>query len=287
MYEMAFHVQNGVPMTPPPRAGAYAVPALEKGLDLLEELAGQPQPRSQAELARALGRSPSEIFRMMACLERRGYIDKEPSSGRYRLTLRLFELAHTHTPVDQLLHASLGPMRELARKTGESVHLSVLSHGKLLVLSQVESQNRTRVSVEIGGRFPVVRTASGRVLLAYLPQEELRALLARDEDWSSLGPGPRERFLGDLLRIRRDGVYHGKSDLTHGIRDVAALVGNPHVGVAAAVCVPALRAIGTPKPLPELRESVRECAQEITRQMGLQVILKGGTRSRPRSNTGP
>jgi DNA-binding IclR family transcriptional regulator len=256
----------------------YSVPALEKGLDLLEALAERPEARSQADLARDLGRSPSEIFRMLACLERRGYIVKEEGSGRYRLTLRLFELAHTHTPVDQLLHAADGPMRELARRIRESVHLSVLSDGKLLVLSQVESQNRTRVSVEVGARFPAVRTASGRILLGHLGQEELRALLARDEEWARLGPAARERFLADLLRIKRDGIYQGKSDLTHGIRDVAALVGNPKVGIAAAVCVPSLVAIGKPRPLSEIRAAVRDCAAAITRQLGLRVTLKTGTR---------
>jgi len=257
----------------------YAVPALEKGLDLLEALAAQPEPRSQTDLARALGRSPSEIFRMLACLERRGYIVKEEASGRYRLTLRLYQLAHTHTPVDQLLHAAEGPMRELARRIRESVHLSVLSDGKLLVLSQMESQNRTRVSVEIGARFPVVLTASGRILLAHLPQEELRSLLARDEDWARLGSAPRDRYLADLLRIRRDGIYQGKSDLTHGIRDVAAFIGNPRVGIAAAVCVPSLVAIGKPKPISEIRAAVKECAALITRNLGLQVSLgKTGTR---------
>jgi DNA-binding IclR family transcriptional regulator len=256
----------------------YAVPALEKGLDLLEALAAQPEPMSQADLARALGRSPSEIFRMLACLERRGYVVKEESSGRYRLTLRLFELAHTHTPVDHLLHAAEGPMRDVARRIRESVHLSVLSDGKLLVLSQVESQNRTRVSVEVGAKFPVVRTASGRILLANLTQEELKEVLARDGEWGRLGSTARSRFLSDLLRIRRDGLYQGKSDLTHGIRDVAAFVGNPRVGVAAAVCVPSLVAIGKPKPISEIRAAVRDCAAAITRQLGLRVTLKTGTR---------
>jgi DNA-binding IclR family transcriptional regulator len=256
----------------------YSVPALEKGLDLLEALAEQPEPRSQADLARDLGRSPSEIFRMLACLERRGYIVKEEASGRYRLTLRLFELAHTHTPVDQLLHAADGPLREVSRRIRESVHLSVLSDGKLLVLSQIESQNRTRVSVEVGAKFPVVRTASGRILLAHLSQEELRALLDRDGEWARLGTAARDRFLGDLLRIRREGLYQGKSDLTHGIRDVAAFVGNPKVGIAAAVCVPSLVAIGKPRPLSEIRAAVRDCAAAITRQLGLRVTLKTGTR---------
>ncbi len=258
----------------------YAVPALEKGLDLLEALAAQPEPRSQTDLARALGRSPSEIFRMLACLERRGYIVKEPASGRYRLTLRLYELAHTHTPVDQLLHAAEAPMRDLARRIRESVHLSVLSDGKLLVLSQVESQNRTRVSVEIGARFPAVLTASGRILLAHLPQEDLRALLARDEDWARLGLAARERFLADLLRVRRDGLYQGKSDLTQGIRDVAAFVGNPRVDVAAAVCVPSLVAVGKPKPIAQIRAAVRECAAAVTRNLGLQVTLGSGSTSK-------
>lgn len=253
------------------RVPSYAVPALEKGLDLLEALAARPGDRSQADLARDLGRSPSEIFRMLNCLERRGYIGKDAATGRYRLTLRLYELAHTHTPVDQLLHAAEGPLRDLARRIRESAHLSVLSDGKLLVLSQVESQNRTRVSVEVGGRFPVVLTASGRVLLAHLPQEDLRGFLSRDEDWELLGAAARGRFLADLLRIRRDGVYQGKSDLTQGIRDVAAFIGNPRVGVAAAVCVPSLTVVGKPKPVSEIRAAVKDCAALITRQLGLRV----------------
>lgn len=269
------------------RVPTYAVPALEKGLDLLEALATHPEPRSQAELARALGRSPSEIFRMLQCLERRGYILKEVASGRYRLTLRLYELAHTHTPVDQLLRAAEGPLRDLARRVGESAHLSVLSDGKLLVLSQVESQNRTRVSVEVGARFPAVLTASGRVLLAHLPEEQTREFLSRDADWARLRPGLRERFLADLLRIRREGVYQGKSDLTHGIRDVAALVGNPRVGVAAAVCVPALVVIGRPKPALELRQAVKDCAAEITRGLGLGVIPGSGNRLSRHSRPDP
>jgi len=253
------------------RVPSYAVPALEKGLDLLEALAARPGDRSQADLARDLGRSASEIFRMLNCLERRGYIVKDGATGRYRLTLRLYELAHTHTPVDQLLHAAEGPMRDLARRIRESVHLSVLSGDKLLVLSQIESQNRTRVSVEIGGRFPAVLTASGRILLAHLPQEELRGFLARDEDWARQGAAARERFLADLVRIRRDPVYQGKSDLTHGIRDVAAFIGNPRIGIAAALCVPSLVLIGKPKPLSEIRAAVKECAATITRQLGLRV----------------
>lgn len=253
----------------PPRL--YSVPALEKGLDLIEALAADPRPQSQSELARSLGKGPSEIFRMLSCLERRGYIAKEAVSGRYRLSLRLYELAHTHSPVDELRRAAEAPMQDLVRATEESCHLAVRSRGQLVVVGQADSPRRIRISVEVGGRFPLVRTASGRVLLAHLPPGELDAFLAGDEDWAALGDPARRRFLDDLIGVRRSGSYVGRSDLTEGIRDFAALVGNPRVGVAAALCVPSLASVGRPLPASRLREAVRRAAEQITQALGFSV----------------
>ena len=107
------------------------VPALEKGLDVLEALASAPDPQTLTELARALDRSSSVLFRIIDALEKRAYIARDPVSGTYHLTLKLYELAHTHSPVDQLLKAATFPMRVLADTIHESCHLSVLAHGKL------------------------------------------------------------------------------------------------------------------------------------------------------------
>ena len=99
---------------------SYHVPALEKGLDILECLATHDSPLTQAQLARVLGRGASELFRMLTCLERRGYIQRDPLSGAYSLTLRLFELGHTHSPYQGLLQAAIRPMRELVEEVSES-----------------------------------------------------------------------------------------------------------------------------------------------------------------------
>src|SRR5579871_5842145 len=82
----------------PSSGRAYHAPALEKGLDILEYLATESVPVSQADLARALGRTPSEIFRMLVLLERRGYVSKDAPSARYSLSLRLYAMAHAHNP---------------------------------------------------------------------------------------------------------------------------------------------------------------------------------------------
>lgn len=251
------------------RVRSYAVPALEKGLDLLEALASRPTPPSQTDLARALGRSPSEIFRMLDCLERRGYIAKDGASGRYRLTLRLYQLAHTHTPVDHLLRAAAQPMRDLAHELHESCHLSVLAEGRLIVLAQVESPDRIRISVETGGSFPATLTASGRLLLAHLEPEELQQLLARDEDYARMSAAERKKLLARLLEVRRSGIYSGMSELTRGVRDVVARVGNPRIGVTAALCVPSITVRGRRRPAADLRGAVERAADRITEQLGL------------------
>lgn len=144
----------------------YSVPALEKGLDILEALAASPVPLSLAELARDLDRGSAEIFRMLVCLERRAYLRRDGMSGKYAPTLRLFELSQAHPPVKMLLAVAGGPMRELSLKLGESCHLSVLERGKLEVIARADSPEKIRLHVEVGGRFDPRHTASGRLLLA-------------------------------------------------------------------------------------------------------------------------
>jgi DNA-binding IclR family transcriptional regulator len=257
---------------PAPGRPTYAVPALEKGLDLLEALAQAPGGRSQSDLARQLGRSSSEIFRMLACLERRGYVEKDAQSLRYQLTLRLFALAHTQQPIDHLLRCAFQPMRDLARSLDESCHLSVIAHGRLVVLAQVESTNRIRLSIAVGALFPVIYTLSGRLLLAHATPEARADHLAHDADAAELDPAARTRLDADLEALGGSRVASATSDLTSGVRDAAALVGNARIGVCAALCVPALIAIGRPKPLDQQVREVARAADAITRALGLEHV---------------
>src|SRR5438105_5007558 len=81
----------------------YAAPALEKGLDILELLASISDALTHSEIANRLGRTLTEVFRMLVCLEERGYIFRTGPDERYQLTLKLFELVHHHHPLQRLL----------------------------------------------------------------------------------------------------------------------------------------------------------------------------------------
>jgi DNA-binding IclR family transcriptional regulator len=160
-------------------------------------------------------------------------------------------------------------MRDLSRSLRESVHLSVLSRGKLVVLAQEESPEPRRLSIEVGGRFPVVHTVSGRLLLAHLPKDDLDEILSRDADYRALGRAERRRFLAGLLGIRRSGVSTAEGESIVGVRDVAVLVGNPRVGVTAALCIPSLGLIDRKRSEKALVADLRRAAERITRSLGL------------------
>src|SRR5271163_4395689 len=100
----------------------YATPALEKGLDVLELLAHQPAGLTKSQMARELDRTVSEIFRMLLCLERRGYI-AQLSEERYSLTLKLFKLVQEHPPTERLIVDALPIMQRLAHDTAQSCHM--------------------------------------------------------------------------------------------------------------------------------------------------------------------
>lgn len=246
----------------------YYVPALEKGLDILEVLSRMAVPQPQADIARALGRKTSEIFRMLDCLEQRAYVLRD-EAGRYSLSLKLFELAHTHSPVEKLLEAARTPMRDLAQSLRESVHLGILHGGQLLVLVEELSPDPIRISVEVGGRFSAVETTSGRLLLAQLDEEALAAFLDNDPDFVSSGKQAQKAFKRQLSDVRKHPYLVAESDVTVGVQDAVVLVGQPDLGVSAALSVPLLMVKHKQRSTDSILEPLQLAAADINQRLGL------------------
>ena len=213
---------------------SYSVPALEKGLDILEALAASPVALSLAELARDLDRGSAEIFRMLVCLERRSYLRRDGVSGKYSPTLRLFELAHAHSPLKTLLDVAAEPMRAVTIKLRESCHLSVIERGKLLVIAREDSPENVRLAIEVGGRFEPKRTASGRLLLAPTGT----TMTARDET-------------------------------IEGVDDVVVRIGSPGGAVHAALAVSWLRSRKGAKKSSAVLSELKAAARIIESSLGL------------------
>lgn len=184
----------------------YAVPALEKALDILELLADEAGGLSQTAIAEATGRSVGQIFRVLASLERRGYLVRDRQSGLYGLSTILFDLAHRHPPLRGLVSAATVPMRDLADEIRQSCNLSVLDSGRVRVLAQAESPADFGFRVRVGALFSV-GTATGSVLVAGA-SAGLRALLAGECDAEELAVA-----VGQGHVRRHDALQPGITDL--------------------------------------------------------------------------
>jgi DNA-binding IclR family transcriptional regulator len=246
----------------------YHVPALEKGLDILEFLSSVGVPQTQAEIARALNKNISELFRMLDCLEQRGYLLRD-DANRYQLSLKLFELAHTHSPVDLLLRVAAEPMRELAKRFRASVHIGILQDVQLFILAQEESPDPIRISVEVGKKFPAIKTASGRLMLAFLPQEELEEFFRGDPHYKGLNKKQQQRFQHQLVEARASRCVIAESDIIEGVQDISVLVGKPELGVVAALAVPVLVSKGQKVDVLAMLPHLQKSADVITKKLGL------------------
>ena len=149
----------------------YATPALEKGLDVLELLAHQSEGLTKSQLACSLNRTVSEIFRMLLCLERRGYI-AQVTEERYSLTLKLFKLVQEHPPTERLIVDALPVMNQLAHETLQSCHLGVFEGGQVVILAQVNASTDLGFYVKPGSTVDPMESASGYVILAHQQAEQ-------------------------------------------------------------------------------------------------------------------
>ena len=251
------------------RRPKYSVPAVEKALDVLELLSAQAVPMTQAQLARALGREPSELFRMLSALEARGSLRREENGG-YVLTLKLFELSRTHSPHEQLLRAATAPMRELVDHIRESCHLSVLHRDQVLVLTQVDAPTSIRLSVEAGSLHSAVDTLSGQVLLANSPDAERDDLLSRRAEFLRKSAEERTAYLAMLAKMAADGWGYAENARFVGGRDLSVPVGRAHGRTRAVLTIASLRGTHTAHDdLFELLPRLQKCAEDIGRIAGI------------------
>jgi DNA-binding IclR family transcriptional regulator len=238
----------------------YAVPALEKALDILELLAGRIDGMSQAEIAAAVERTPSQIFRVLSTLERRGYLFRERQTGLYSLSLRLFDLAHRQEPLRALTAAALAPMRRLADETGQSCNLSVLDVDRVRVVAQAESPGDFGFRVRVGATFSVEETATGAVLRAFGGQGVVEGVRG--------GPASGEA-VGVLAGIRDRGHLERADALQPSITDVVFPILGASGAAVAALTVPYVATSFSAVSAERVREAAGRAAAEISASLGL------------------
>jgi DNA-binding IclR family transcriptional regulator len=247
------------------KAVRYEAPALEKGLDILELLAGVTSAMNLSRISEAVGRSRSEMYRVLHVLERRHYVERLPDDDRYVLTNRLFLLGMERPPVKGLIEIALPMMHKLSDEVEQSCHLVVPSDQYMVVIARVESPYDLGLVVRIGHRRPLLEATSGLVLVAFQP-ETVRERWLQKYGTAARRPS-RVAPAETLSTIREQGYAAIPSSVVPGVMDISApvLLGSAAV---AALAVPYMDLAGVRMSQDEVIRTVRATAKEISGRLG-------------------
>ncbi|MFY0647620.1 IclR family transcriptional regulator [Sulfitobacter geojensis] len=241
-----------------------AVPAVEKALDVLELLATAPGGMTMNEIVDALDRTMGEVYRVVIYLADRDYLVQSPDTGRYALTLRLFELSHRHDPTERLIHASLPLLERIAANTKQSCHLGVLNRSNVLVLASVHSPLPAGYAVRTGALFPVEMTSSGHVILAYSTVEVQDRYIARQPETQ------RSEILERLTRIRETGYENTPSTMIKGVQNLCVPVFDAR-GVTAAITSGFIGQTEIAASADDTLHTLRRTALELSQTLGFRL----------------
>ena len=230
--------------------------SLRRGLDILGLFAERPR-QDFAELAAATKLPRSSLYRFLAALEERGFVRHDPATGEYAPGVLLYRLGGANAWLHELRQAARAAMPALARQIGESVYLYARDGANRVCVEAAESGNGPiKHAMQPGSVFPLHAGASGKAILAFLPDAE-RARLVRTRVLRRFAPGtitraePLEAGLG---RIRRAGWAWSEEEVSPGAWALAVPIRD-----APGACVGSLGVAG---PLFRLRrDRVRDWAR--------------------------
>ncbi|PNU02235.1 IclR family transcriptional regulator [Novosphingobium guangzhouense] len=245
---------------------AYSAPALEKGIQILELFATEPRGLTISEIAQKLGRSISEVFRIIIVMERLGWLAKDPVNDRYAVTYRVLDVAFRATPAQTLSNVAAPVMYELSSGTNQSCHLVVGTGASATVIHRQENMGPVGFGIRLGTVVDLVTSCSGHVLLAFAAEDRRARALAG----LAMPTDVRARLERRLDAVHLQGYEMQPSARTAGVTDISFPVFGFDGHVCAALTIPFLVTIdGSQKTgLDETRESLGRAAQDISRGLG-------------------
>ncbi len=254
------------------KEGKY-VQSVERALNIMEAMAREGAPVTVTELAEKVGLKISTVHRLLSTLAHRGYVEQDPEDNKYRLGLKLLEVGNAALYFSDIRTVARPYLEELVDKCNETANLAILDKTDVVYIDQVESKNLIIVKMfaQVGNRGPVHCTASGKALLAFLPEEKLEEILSQMEltRFTNETITDVKHLKKELERIRNEGYALDWGEREEHVRCIAAPIFN-HEGKAIAsisISGPSTR-ITTYYMKNELVDIIKGVAAKISHKMG-------------------
>ncbi len=230
-----------------------------------------------AEISKCVHLHKSTAHRIMAVLERHGFIERNAADGTYRLGWKLCELGTRAVAGLDLPTLARPLLQELVDATGETAHVGVLRNGEVISLVNVESRRQIRSPATVGRRNPAHCTSHGKAILAFAGREELKAYfsIARLLPYTQNTITDRRGFLAELKRVREAGYAVDDEEYEDGLRCVGAPIRDHSGSVIAALSIAGPTSRLTAELMPRVSRQVVAAAARLSASLGFREAGPG------------
>ena len=216
-----------------------SVPALERGLRILECIAASKTGLTFSQIAKGMSIPKSSIHSLLITFEREGYLHRSELTGRYICGLKLVHIANSAVEGVALLERAGNLLRALANRTGLTVHMGMWERNEVAFIAKVDPFSHHKVATWVGKRIDFHCTSLGKCLVAYLPEAELDrliqecGLLRHNENTIASGVKLRQ----ELAKVRKSGYAIDDEEEEIGIRCIGTPVFGANGAVLAAISI--------------------------------------------------
>jgi len=223
-----------------------------------------------SELTRRLKLTRTSVIRLLATLERFGYIEKSPEAVGYRIGLRAFEVGTLFLAANPLASVLARALDELVEKTQCTAYLGVLDKDDVIILNYREGTLPIRFIWQVGDRLPVHTTALGKAMLACMSSEEIDHHLGRGITLRGLTEGSirkRSQLDTHIAKARERGWGLAREESHPGLTAVGSAILDKANHPIAAISVSFFDYPPNPKRLNQLASVVMAVAEEVSNKI--------------------
>lgn len=215
----------------------YLIQSVSHALDVIEELCKSGAEVGVTELSKRLKLHKNNVFRLLATLELRGYVEQNKDSEDYRLGVKCLQLGQAFVSQSNLVARAYPLLRALSDSIGETVSLATIQNGQVQYPVTIDSKKAVKVSSRVGVSFHAKASAVGRLLTAQLPDAVLAEMLASNT--------PQDAAIkNQLSELRSSGAIIDKGVTEADVVTIARIVRgfNNEAVAAIEVLIPQYRA---------------------------------------------
>jgi IclR family transcriptional regulator, KDG regulon repressor len=249
----------------------YVIQSVAHSLDVLEQFFGEADELGVTELSKRLKLHKNNVFRLLATLEARGYIEQNRSSENYRLGIKCLHLGRRYIHHMGLVRQARPILADVAKRCRESAFVAIARREGVVPLEAAEPEDQTvRITPPIGQILPLHCTAIGKAHLAFDLDEQFRSILPEHLDrYTSRTIVERTELLEQLDSVAREGYSVDSGEYFEDVASIAVPIRDYTRSVVGSLAVagPAYRIPGD-RISHELAPLVMEAGRELSHRLG-------------------